>query len=326
MDLARRCLMFLTAAVAASAAWAAPAPGGFPDRPIKLIVTGGPGSYPDIVGRQLAERLSVDLGQPVNVFNMPGGGGLPAMGALARSDANGYTVGLVTMGHMVFNPHLYRQLPYDPLKDFVPVATILAGPMVVVVHPSAQVTTLQELIGAAKAGKIDVRFAVPGVASPPGIVLQMMMRATGMRVETVPYKTGSEALLNVVAGQPLFYIDAPAVVAPMVRAGRLRAVVVTGSERVSTLPMTPTLAEAGFPGVPGSAWIGVAAPAGTPNEVVSRWNEAIGRAVASPTMQEFLAKDGSRTLRLSPEEFRALIVEDQQRWGKLIREVGLSLD
>jgi tripartite-type tricarboxylate transporter receptor subunit TctC len=291
-----------------------------------LIVVGGAGSYPDTVARRIAEPLGADLGQQVNVFNMPGAAGALGMAAVMQSEADGHTVALVTMGSMVFNQYLYRKLQYEPLRDFVPLGTVLVGPMVVVAHPAAQVGTLQELVAAARSGKIDTRFAVPGIASPPTIVLQMMMGALATRFETVPFKTGSEALLSVTAGQPLFFIDSPSVVAPMVRSGRLKAIVVTGSDRVPLLPAIPTLAEAGFPDVPGTAWIGLAARVGTSETIVKRWNDAIARAVASANVQEFLTQDGSRGLTMSAESFRAMIIEDQQRWGKVIRESGLTVE
>lgn len=324
MSTTRRFLLLSAAALFAAAGAAMAAAGDFPARPIKLIVSGGAGSYPDTVARRIADRLSADMGQQVNVFNMPGTG--IGMRALASSEPDGHTVALTTMGQMVFAPYLFRKLPYDPLKDFVPLGTVMTGPMVVVAHPSAQVSTLQELLAAAKLGKIDTRFAVPGAAAPPTIMLHMLMRAMGTRFETVPFKTGSEAVLSVVAGEPLFFIDAPSVVAPMVRSARLKAIVVTGSERVPMLPSTPTLAEAGFPGVPGTAWIGLAAPAGTPAGIVKRWNEAIAQAVSSASVQEFLSQDGSRGLTMSAESFRSLIAEEQQHWGKVIREAGLALD
>lgn len=324
MSTTRRSVLLSAATLFAAAGAAKAAPGDFPARPIKLIVSGGAGSYPDKIARRIAEPLSADMGQQVNVFNMPGVG--IGMGALAKSEADGHTVALSTMGQMVFAPYLYSKLPYEPLRDFVPLGTVMTGPMVVVAHPSAQVNTLQELIAAAKAGKIDTRFAVSGVAAPPTIILHMLMRAVGTQFETIPFKTGSEALLRVVAGEPLFFIDAPSVVAPMVRSAQLKAIVVTGSERVPLLAATPTLAEVGFPGVPGTAWIGLTAPAGTQAGVVKRWNEAIARAVASASVQEFLAQDGSRGLTMSAESFRSLIAEDQRHWGKVIREAGLALD
>lgn len=324
MSTTRRSILLSAAALFTAAGAAKAAAGDFPARPIKLIVSGGAGSYPDTVGRRIAERLTADMGQQVNVFNMPGTG--IGMSALARSEPDGHTVALATMGQVVFAPHLYRKLPYDPHRDFVPLGTVMTGPMVVVAHPSAQVSTLQELLAAAKAGKIDTRFAVPGVAAPPTIMLQMLMRAVGTRFETVPFKTGSEALLSVVAGEPLFFIDAPSLVAPMVRSARLKAIVVTGSERVPMLPATPTLAEAGFPNVPGTAWIGLVAPTGTPAGIVKRWNEAIAQAVSSESVQEFLSQDGSRALTMSAEAFGLLIAEEQQYWGKVIREAGLALD
>lgn len=324
MSTTRRFILLSATALLAAAGAAKAAAGDFPTRPINLIVSGGAGSYPDIIARRIAERLGADLGQQVNVFNMPGTG--IGMGALARSEPDGHTVALATMAQMVFAPYLYRKPPYDPLKDFVPLGTVMTGPLVVVAHPSAQVSTLQELIAAAKVGKIDTRFAVPGIAAPPTIMLQMLMRAVGTRFETVPFKTGSEALRSVMAGEPLFFIDAPSLVAPMVRSARLKAIVVTGSERVPMLPATPTLAEAGFPGVPGTFWIGLAAPAGTSAGVVKRWNDAIAQAVASASVQEFLSQDGSRGLTMSAESFRSLIAKDQQHWGKVILEAGLALD
>lgn len=324
MSTTRRSILFSAAALLTGVGSARAAAGDFPERPIKLIVGGGAGSYPDTVARRIAEQLKAALGQQINVSNMPGTG--IGMRALARSEPDGHTVALATMGQMVFAPHVNRKLPYDPLKDFVPLGTVLTGPMAVVAHPSAQVNTLQELLAAARAGKIDTRFAVPGVVAPPTIMLHMLMRAVGTQFETVPFKTGSDALLSVVAGQPLFFIDAPSLVAPMVRQARLKAIVVTGSERVPLLPATPTLAEAGFPGVPGTAWIGLVAPTGTPPAIVKRWSEAIAQAVSSPSVQEFLAEDGSRPLTMSADAFSSLIVDDHQRWGKIIREAGLALD
>lgn len=298
----------------------------YPNRPIKLIVGGAPGSVPDTMVRPVAERLSAVLGQSVVVDNRPGAAGIIAMDAMSRSAPDGYTLALATMSQAVFNCYLFSKLPYDPLRDLEPVATLVTGAMALAAHPSFQARSLQEFVALAKAQPGKLFVAMPQAGSPPHVVALLLNRAAGIDVTMVPHKSGTDAITAALSGQIPLIIDAPTIISPHVHAGRLRALAVTGRQREDALPDVPTARESGFPAVEGEAWIGLVAPTGTPVAVVQRLNREIGTILATSEMQGLMAKFSFRPLTSTPEEFRKLIREDHAKWSTVIRDAGLKLD
>jgi tripartite-type tricarboxylate transporter receptor subunit TctC len=298
----------------------------YPNHPIKLLVGGAPGSVPDTMVRPVAERLASSLGQPVVVENRPGAAGSIAMEALVRSAPDGYTVALATMSQAVFNSYLFSKLPYDPLRDLAPIAPMVTGAMALAAHPTFAARSLQEVVAIAKSQPGKLFVAMPQAGSPPHVVALLLNRAAGMDVTMVPHKSGTEAVGLALSGGVPLVIDAPTILSPHVKAGKLVAIVVTGREREPALPGIPTLAESGLQGVHGEAWIGLVARAGTPRPVVERLNREIGRALASADMQQLMGRLSFRTLSATPEEFGRLIRDEHEKWSAVIRDAKLKLD
>ena len=298
----------------------------YPQRPVKLLLGGAPGSVPDTLARPVAERLSAGLGEPVVVENRPGAAGSIAMQALVRSAPDGHTLALATMSQAVFNSYLFTKLPYDPLRDLEPVALLVTGAMAVAAHPSFKGNTLDDVVRAAKEQPGKLFVAMPQAGSPPHVIALLLARAAGVEFTMVPHKSGTEAMAMVLSGNVPLFIDAPTIISPQVRAGKLKALVVTGPEREPALPGVPTAGESGLPGVKGEAWIGVVAPAGTPAPIVQRLNRELHAALQTTQMRELLARLSFRTLHASPQEFRKLIDEEHATWSGIIRGANLKLD
>ena len=298
----------------------------YPERPVKILLGGAPGSVPDTLARPVAERLAAALGQPVLVDNRPGAAGSIAMQALAKSAPDGHTLALATMSQAVFNSYLFSKLSYDPQRDLEPVALLVTGAMALAAHPSFAGSTLKDVVSAAKAQPGKLFVAMPQAGSPPHVIGLLLARAAGVEFSMVPHKSGTEALSMVLSGNVPLFIDAPTIISPQVRAGKLKALVVTGREREPALPDVPTAEESGLVGMHGEAWIGVVAPAGTPRPVVQRLNGELARIVMAAEMRELLARLSFRTLQATPEQFRSLIAQEHATWRAVIRGANLKLD
>jgi tripartite-type tricarboxylate transporter receptor subunit TctC len=296
----------------------------YPHRPVSLVIGGAAGSVPDILARALAERLATRLGQAVVVENKPGAAGSIAMASLARSTPDGHSLALATMSQLVFNSYLFEKLPYDPLRDVQPVAALVTGAMVLAAHPSFEAGSFTEFVRLAKARPGSLFVAMPQLGSPPHIVALLLNRAAGIEVRMVPHRSGADGLNAVLSGEIPLIIEAPTTVAPLVAAGKLKAIVVTGKERELLLPNTQTVAEAGLP-VPGEAWLGVVAPATTPMPIVERLNQEIGRVMQAGDMPAVMERMSFRILSGSADSFGRMIREGHATWGETIRRAGLKL-
>ena len=297
----------------------------FPRKPITLLVGGGAGSNPDVIARLVAERLSARLGQAVVIDNKPGAGGIAAMSTLANAAPDGHTIALATMGQVVFNSYLFAKLPYDPQRDLEPVTPFVTGAMVLAAHPSFPANSLPELVALARKRSEPFFLATPALGSPPHIFGLLLMRAAGIEVSTVPYKTGADSMRAAVTGEIPLLIDGPVGIAPLVNAGKLKALAVTGRVREPALPATPTARESGID-AQGEAWIGIVAPVGTPKAIIEQLNREIAAVMAAPEMREQIAQRGLHVLVSTPEDFRAQIRSDHATWGPLIRSAALKLD
>lgn len=298
----------------------------YPTRPVKLIVPAAPGSVPDATARPLAEKLSLGLGQRVVIENRPGAGGILGMDMVAKAAPDGYTLLLANMSQLVFNPYLFAKLPYDPTRDVQPVTRLASVSMVLAVHPSLSANSFAEFKALARTQPGRLQYGVPPLGTPPHVLALMLQRAAEIRLEPVPFKGSAEAVAGAVSGEVPIVVEAPPVVAPHVRAGRLRALVVTGSEREVLLPDVPTMTEVGSPSGSADTWLGIVVPAGTPRPVIDRLNAEVGRVMADEEVRSMYGKFGWKPLASSPEEFAAVIRADTERWGKLIREAGLRLE
>jgi len=294
---------------------------------VRLVVGAGPGSFPDQVARRVGEGLATLWKRAVIIDNRPGAGGIAAVTRLMEAPADGSTLALGTMSQLVFNPFLFRQLPYDVDRDLAPIGAVLDGSMMIVAHPSFPAGTLSALIEHAHARPDrSIDFAVPAAASPPHVVLAALMKATSTAFNVVPYRTGSDALVQVAGGQVPLFIDAVSVVGPLVEAGRLKALGVTGLERARRFPTVSTVAEQGVANFDGSAWMGLIARKGTPPAILARCNESLGALLRSPALRDFLDANGCRPSAGTPEQFAARWRADAMRWGPVIRSLGITLE
>jgi tripartite-type tricarboxylate transporter receptor subunit TctC len=308
-----------------SAAAAAGALAQYPSRPIKIVVTIPPGGAPDIAARILAERLTPALGQPVVVENRPGANGNTAAGEVARSGADGYTLLLGADSLIAINPHLYARMPIDTLKDLTPVASLVSNQFVLSVNPSLPVKTLPEFIEYARRANPPLAYASGGNGSQHQLTMEMLKQRAGINLLHVPYRGGAPATTATVAGE-VAAMFAGTSTAPQIRAGRLRALAVAGARRSFAFPDLPTISEF-YPGFENSIWLGLFGPAGLPEEVLARLRAEIRKVLSSQEAKEKLNGAGSlEPFITTPEEFAALIRRDYERFGRLIKEVGIKAD
>jgi tripartite-type tricarboxylate transporter receptor subunit TctC len=230
------------------------------------------------------------------------------------------------MSQAVFNTYLFSKLSYDPLRDLEPISPLVAGGMVIVANPRFPANTFGEFIAEAKARPGEVLFGTTQLGSPPDVVVRFLMRAAGVNVTFVPFKSGPEGVNAVLRGDVQMFVDGALIVAAQVKAGRLKALAVTGSAREKELPDVPTVAESGFPAILAEPWIGLVAPARTPPEIVERLNREITGILQNEDLRRRLQALGFVPVTKSPAQFRALIRDEHARWGTVIKEVGLKLD
>jgi tripartite-type tricarboxylate transporter receptor subunit TctC len=327
--LSRRDATRIFAATAAALPWLCTSPARaetYPARPVRLLLGGAPGSVPDALARVIAERLATGIGQQVVVENRPGAGGILAIQALLASKPDGYTVGLATMSQAVFNSYLFARLPYDPLRDLEPIAPLATGAMAVAAHPGFPASTLGEMVALAKARGDSLTIGTAGAGSPPHVVALMLARAAGITPTILPYKSGAEGVLDAVRGDVPVFVDAPTIIVPQARAGKLKVLAVTGRAREAALPEVPTVAEAGLPLAEGEAWIGLVGPAGMPAQIVAKLNREVGAALDGPEVLQRLAAMSFVPMRSTAAEFGALIRAEHARWKEIIVAAGLKLD
>ena len=298
----------------------------WPAKPIQLIVPGGAGGVVDIRGRWLAERLAPALGQPVIVENKLGAGGNIGMGMAARSKPDGYTLVIIHQGTMTINPHLYSRLGYDPLTDFIPITRVGLGSLLLAVNPKVPATTVDELVQLAKANPGKLTFSSPGVGTPPHLAGELFKRVTAIDVAHVAYKGGGQAVADLIGGHITFTIEGLTVLLPQVKAGKLRALGVTGPRRVASLPEIPTIAEAGIAGYEFQGWVGVAAPAGTPKPIIARLYREMSTVLGTQEARDYFGEFGAVPGADPPDVFAAAIRAEHAQWGTVIREAGIKAE
>src|SRR2546427_11132267 len=267
----------------------------YPSKPLRIIVPFTPGSATDTMARPIAERLSSALGQPVVVENRPGAGGTIGIAALAKSPPDGYTLAVVSAGHVV-NPVLYANLPYDTLKDFAGVAPLAGLPSVLVVSPELGVRSVHDLVAMAKAKPGQLNYATAGTGSAAHISAEKFRMAAGIDALHVPLKGSPESVTETIAGRTHFPWPPPPTAMGQIRAGQLLALAVSTGKRSPALPEVPTIAEAGYPKGEFNFWVGMLAPAGTPREVLAKLNSETQKALAAPDMRDRLAQLGAEAL------------------------------
>jgi tripartite-type tricarboxylate transporter receptor subunit TctC len=314
----------LLMAAAIFAAPGAPAQ-GYPARPVH-IVTGGVGTFHDIVTRQLAQRLSERWGQPVVVENQPAAALTIGTGIAARAAPDGYTLVMSDRSALAVAPYLYKSLPYDAVKDLSPITLVAVAPTMLVANPSVPAETLSEFLAYAKAQPLGVQFATAGPGTNNHIAMELLKHATGINAEAIHYKGGGASSLAILNGEvPVGFALVPSVL-PQVRAGRLKAYAVSGRKRFPGAPDVPTAAEAGFPGFELEFWIGLLAPAGTPPAIVAKLNRDVGEVLQTREMQATLLAQGAEPAHGTADEFAAFMRSESAKMKRLIEVTGMRVN
>jgi len=297
----------------------------YPERPIYWVVPWAAGGASDTLARIIGEQLGAALKQPVVVNNQPGAGGNIGTEAVSRAQPDGYTLVQLTDATTI-SPSLYPRMGYDPVKGFAPVTLIATGPHAIVVGPAQPYHTVKDLVDAARARPGEINFATAGVGSAQHLAGELFNRVAKVDMVHIPYKGGGQAIVDVLSGQVAVGILGLAPVLPYIRAGKLRAIAVTGKARSPVLPDVPTVAESGYPGFESVQWFGLAAPAGTPAPIVAKLNAAVSGVLRQPDVARKLADLGAEVAPDTPEQFTAYMREDIGRWASIIKQAGVKLD
>ena len=320
--LSRRTLML---ALAASAAGTLPASANkYPTRPIKMIVPLAPGSPVDVVARLLAQYLSVDLKQSVVVENRPGAGTTIGMKAVATAEPDGHTL-LFQSSSLVVAPAMYKNLDYDPIKAFAPVANVAWGSWVTVVPPELPVKSAQELIAYAKKHPNTLNFGY-GQGTAPQLVGEWFNKTNGLAIASVPYKGGMQAVTDMMGGTIQLNIGTTSTLLPLIREGKLRAIAQWGTRREADLPDVPTMIESGFPGLSLGFWAGLWAPAGTSAAIIDTLNASANRVMDSPEMRAAMARLGVSPSIGSPKNFADFIAAEAPKWQQIVEASGVQVN
>ena len=297
----------------------------YPERPVRMIVAVPPGGPADILARLVAPRLTEGLGQTVVVDNRPGANGNIAYEMAARAAPDGHTFVLVAAGVSI-NPSLYREVRYDPVKDFAAITQGVSVPNILVVHPSVPVATVPELVALAKARKGQLAFASAGNGTSGHLALELFKQRAGIEAVHVPYKGGGPALAELVAGQVQALFSLALAATPQIKAGRARGLAITSGKRSTVAPGLPTVAELGFPGFEVVGWFGWLAPAGTPPAIVNRLNTEIVKALKTPELRDRLLSQSTEPVGSTPKEFAAFVRSERDKWAQVIRRAGVRME
>jgi tripartite-type tricarboxylate transporter receptor subunit TctC len=301
------------------------APDIYPSRPITMIIPFPPGGPTDVTGRVLAEKLGGFLNQAIVVENKPGASANIGAQYVANAKADGYTLLFSTGGTHGINPFLYKNIGYDPVKDFEPIIWATVSPNIIVVNPDLSVKTLKELIDYAKARPGELSSAAPGQGSTPHMAGELFKRSAGINIQHIPYKGSGPALTDVMAGHvPIMFDGIPSSL-PLVKSGKLRAIAVTSKSRSSAAPDIPTVAET-IPGFEASGWFALYAPAGTPQSIVIAINKAANKVLELPEVKKRYSDLGADVVGGTPDKLRDQVKREMAKWSELIRTTGIQAE
>jgi len=298
---------------------------GYPNKPIKFVVPFPPGGNLDFVARNLQPKMQEVLGQPVLIDNKGGNAGMIGLEYASKQPGDGYTIVLGNTGTIAINQSVYPKVPYDAVKDFVPIGITTTNALMATIAGNVPANNLKEFIAYAKANPGKLNFAISGAGSGPHFGAEMFKRAAGLDIPIVFYKGSGPAVTDLLGGQVQIQMDAPSVTMAHVKAGKLKAIAVTGKARLASLPDVPTFEQGGL-SVDASGFQGVLAPAGTPPDAVAKLSQALNAALAQPDVKEKFAAAGLDTVSSTPAEFAAFIRSEIAKWGKVAKEANIKID
>ncbi|MBL0143225.1 MAG: tripartite tricarboxylate transporter substrate binding protein [Betaproteobacteria bacterium] len=298
----------------------------YPAKSIKLVVPFPPAGGTDVLSRAIAQAITSTTKWAIVIDNRPGAGGNIGLDATAKSAADGYTIAMGQTANLAVNPALYTKMPFDPLKDFAPIALISSQPLILVVAANSPYRTLKELVDAARANPGKLNMASPGNGTIGHIGGEMFQRRSGIAMAHVPYKGAGPAVADLMGGSVDCYFGNSIAVGGLVAGGRIRAVAVTSPKRMAILPDVPTIAESGYAGFEAATWSGLVAPAGTPRAIIDKLNAEANKALGRPEMVDKLKEDGSTPLGGTAQHFADFIRTENAKWGAVVREAGIKLD
>ena len=296
----------------------------WPSKPIRIVVPYTPGGSSDIIARAISQPLSEALKTTVIVENKPGANGNTGTDAVAKSPADGYTLLLCDVGALAISPSVYTKLPFNPSKDLHGVGMLAYSPHLLVVHPSVPANNLKELVALSQKTKID--FAVTAIGSAPHLAGIAVEKATGAKWEYIPYKGGSQAVTDTIAGQTQVLMNGMLATLPFVQSGKLKVLGVSKATRVPLLANVPTIAEQGVTGFESGTWQGVLVPTGTPPAIVARLSAELTKIIRSPEVRSRLTVQGAEVYTMSPTEFAPFFETERKRWAEVVAKGGLKLE
>ena len=317
--------LFAAAALlcACTQAWAQ---GAYPNRPVKVIVAFPPGQATDQAARAISQKLSENLGQQFFVENRPGAASIIGSEAAAKSPNDGYTLFMGSSGSLAVNPGMYAKLPYDPIRDFTPIALTLKVPFYLVVHPTVPGATVKDLVGYLKANPGKVNFGSAGNGASNHLSTELFKSTMGVSMVHVPYKGSPPAVTDLLACQIGLMFETGPLIFPHVKSGRLKIIATGNSQRATSMPDLVTIAESGYPGFETVGWAGFLAPTGTPKEITTKINAEIVKILSTNEIKDRFVALGAELLSSTPEEFGAYIKSETAKWGKVIKESGAKAD
>lgn len=303
---------------------AANAQDAYPNKPIRIVAPFPAGGPSDVLARAVGKGLGDVFGQPVVVDNRPGAGGNIGSNNVAKSPPDGYSLILGNVGTHAINASLYRNMPYDTIKDFTPVSLVTSSALILVAHPSLQVKSVQELVALAK--RENLSYGSAGIGTPQHLASELFNTLAGVKMTHIPYKGATPLLNDQLGGHIKLAIVGLPVALPHIKSGKLVALGVTSAARSPVAPDVPAIAESGLPGYEVGTWYGVLAPAGTPNEIVTRLNREIVKYMLQPEVREQMQKQGFEVLTSTPEEFATFMAAEIVKWAKVVKASGAKAD
>jgi tripartite-type tricarboxylate transporter receptor subunit TctC len=316
----------MLAAVVAATVGAAPAAADYPTKPITLIIGFAPGGPSDVMSRLLTKRMELNLRQPFVIENRPGAAGGLAGALVARAAPDGYTVLLATGTILAINVSLYKNLGYDPVKDFEPISLIGTQTNVLYTHPSMPAKTLSEFIAHAKANPGKITFGSGGIGTPAHLAGELLKLKAGIEITHVPFRGTGPTLQNVIGNHVPAAFNPPSPLIPHLQAGTIRAIAITTPSRTAALPDVPTIAESGYPGFDAATWHALVAPAGTPKPVIAALHRALSETLTDPAIRKAMMDLGIDVAGNSPDELRAYIASEIPKWAEVVRISGATVN